>query len=348
MLVALAAAVQARNTFPLERENAARGRSGRHVEAGVSVERRDAQRAAERREVERHGPGENHVEAVAPELLVRRDGHEHVEIAGTSAPPARVSLPRETQPRAVVHAGGDRNRERSRAARAAVAATLGTRVLDALAGALAVGTRAGEGEETLPVLDAALAPARRARDGRGPAAASAPLARIAALVALDRERDLRAEGGVLERKGDLGLLVLAVAPASARVSPRREAEQVSENVGEVHELRRVEPRPARAPHRLVPEAVVALSLFGVRKDGIGLGRRLELLFGALVLGVLVGMVLQRRLAIGGLDLFGGGGSPHTEYLVVVANGCTHGRLLRRGSQAGFSAPSPRRSLDSGL
>src|SRR5271169_2394674 len=37
VLVAFAAAVQARNALPLEREDAPRGHSRRHVEAGVSV-----------------------------------------------------------------------------------------------------------------------------------------------------------------------------------------------------------------------------------------------------------------------------------------------------------------------
>src|SRR5450756_1266191 len=151
VLVALAAAVEARDSFALEREDAARGGTCGHVEAGLAVERRDTERAAERRERERYGPGENDVEPVAPELLVRRHGDEGIKVPRASVPSAGIPFAREAQSRAFVHSRGDRHGQRSRTTRAAVAATVGTGILHSLTGALAVGTRASHGEESLPV-----------------------------------------------------------------------------------------------------------------------------------------------------------------------------------------------------
>ncbi len=52
----------------------------------------------------------------------------------------------------------------------------------------------------------------------------------------------------------------------------------------------------------VAEAVVHVPLVGVGEDRVRLGRFLELVFGGLVAGIAVRMVLQRQLAVRALDL----------------------------------------------
>ena len=66
------------------------------------------------------------------------------------------------------------------------------------------------------------------------------------------------------------------------------------------------------------EAVIARALLGVGQDGVGLAAFLEALFGARIVGVSVGVILERQLAIGALDLDVGGRTGDAENLVIVA------------------------------
>ena len=102
--------------------------------------------------------------------------------------------------------------------------------------------------------------------------------------------------------------------------PPAEAEEVAEDVGEVREDVRVEARtlPAGALHAGVAEPVVARALFGVAEHGVGLGRFLEAFLGLLVAGIAIGVVLQRQLAIGALDVLLVRAPFDAEDFVVVA------------------------------
>src|SRR5262245_64336903 len=66
------------------------------------------------------------------------------------------------------------------------------------------------------------------------------------------------------------------------------------------------------------EAVVDMPLVGVGEHGVSLRRLLEPIFGNLVAGIAIRMVLERELAIRALDLLIGGGARNAEHLVVVA------------------------------
>jgi hypothetical protein len=76
----------------------------------------------------------------------------------------------------------------------------------------------------------------------------------------------------------------------------------------------------------VAVGVVALALLRVAEDAVGLGRLLEPVFGVLVPLVAIGVVLERQLPVGGLDLGVGGIPRHPENLVIVASG---GHFRRR-------------------
>ena len=87
--------------------------AGLHVELVVAVERRDGERAAERRL--RHGQVERRedVVPVAHEPLVAADAHEDVEVAGAPAEHARVPLAGEADALAVVDPGRDLDLDRA-------------------------------------------------------------------------------------------------------------------------------------------------------------------------------------------------------------------------------------------
>ena len=87
------------------------------------------------------------------------------------------------------------------------------------------------------------------------------------------------------------------------------------------------------------EAIVARALVGVGQHRVGLGRFLELLLGGLVAGIAVGVVLQRELAIGALDVLIAGVARDAEDRVVVA--LAHDAFATRTS-AGRSSRSPSR------
>ena len=83
-------------------------------------------------------------------------------------------------------------------------------------------------------------------------------------------------------------------------------------------MRRVEALRAAADAG-VAEAIVAGALVGVGEHRVGLGRFLELLLGRLVARVAIGVVLQRQLAVGALDLLiASRVAGDAEDLVVVA------------------------------
>jgi len=99
------------------------------------------------------------------------------------------------------------------------------------------------------------------------------------------------------------------APSPASTTPPASAEDVSkeivEKIPKIPQVAEISPRmaPSTGPSDPgMPETVVASPLFGVRKDGIGLGHFLEALFGRRVIGIPVGVTFQRELAIGLLEV----------------------------------------------
>ncbi len=68
------------------------------------------------------------------------------------------------------------------------------------------------------------------------------------------------------------------------------------------------------------DLVVDLALFGIAQDIVGLGDGLEFLFGRLVAGVDIRMVLTRKFTEGLADVLGRGGFLHTEEFVVILFG----------------------------
>ena len=68
----------------------------------------------------------------------------------------------------------------------------------------------------------------------------------------------------------------------------------------------------------MPEPVVAAALFRIGENGVRLGRFLELFLGGMIAGVAIGMILQRQLPIGALDLLIVGVFGNAQNVVVIA------------------------------
>src|SRR5690606_7007371 len=83
----------------------------------------------------------------------------------------------------------------------------------------------------------------------------------------------------------------------------------------------------------VSEAVITLALLWIREHLVSLGCFLELLLGLRIVWVAIGMILERHLAIGPLDLLLRRAAVDAEYLVVVVHLCeVGGRRSEVGNQ----------------
>ena len=101
-----------------------------------------------------------------------------------------------------------------------------------------------------------------------------------------------------------GAALYAGTTASAATAEHvAEAEELAEDVAEILEDGRVESRTLRggATEPSVSIAVVDRTFVRVRENGIGFAYFLELFFRIWIVGVTVGMTLERKLAVSGLQ-----------------------------------------------
>ena len=137
------------------------------------------------------------------------------------------------------------------------------------------------------------------------------------------DRLVKAQGDahpdVLALAGGVGVGACA-APKPAEAA----AEDVPEDVPQVHPAKAAEAAgPAALAGRVVgvhsrkAELVVALALFRVGQDLVGLVDLLEFFLGGLVAGVVVRVVFQRQLTVGLLDLLVRGCLGYPQDLVIV-------------------------------
>ena len=303
-------------------QHGAARRAVRDVQRVLAVERRHLHRSAEGERRERHAQLAVEVVVVALEERVVGDDDDDVEIAGRPALDAVLAFAGQAQALAGGDAGRDLHLEVALLGRAAVAAARLARLGDDAAGAAAVAARLGDGEEALLVADLADAAALRTRLRPGPARRARALARRAGLLARDADLRLGALGrgleGDLEVVAQIGAAARAGAAAAEGVAETEDVAEPAEDVAEVGEHRRVEALAAALVHAGVAEAIVGGALVAVGEDRVGLGRFLELLLGRVVARVAIGVVLERQLAVGALDLPVRGRARDAQDLVVVA------------------------------
>ena len=136
-----------------------------------------------------------------------------------------------------------------------------------------------------------------------------------------RDLGVGAEDGLFEFHVDVFAQVGAALSAAAprvpppppKISPRpKKSPKMSPEIGGV------EARAAASAEAGVAEAVVDAALLAIRQYRVSFAALFEFFFRVGIIGVAVGMELQRQFAIGALDLLLGGGAGDAQHLVVVA------------------------------
>jgi hypothetical protein len=145
-------------------------------------------------------------------------------------------------------------------------------------------------------------------------------------MAANRDLGLRTEERLFEGErqifAEIGATLNAAATPSAAAAAEHvaEAEELAEDVAEILEDRWIEAATlaGAAAEAGVAVAVVGGALVGVGEDGVGFADFLEFFFRVRIIGIAVGMILQRQLAIGALELDVGDRAAYAQYLVVIA------------------------------
>src|SRR6185503_4083171 len=192
---------------------------------------------------------------------------------------------------------------------------LRARIADHRTRALTARAGARNAEESLLVTDLPAATAGTAGGGSLSLSASRSLAGVAELVPAIRNGLLSAEHGFFEFDGD----ILAQVGSTLSTRTAAAATALAEDVVEVLENAGIKSAASgSATDTGVPKTVVHAPLFGVGQYGIRLAAFLELLFGVRVVRITVGMVLQRQLAIGALDLLIACAPLDAQYVVIIS------------------------------
>src|SRR5204863_8284417 len=278
----------------------------------------------------------HHVGPLADEKRMLAHAEHDVEVAGHAGVRAGLALAAQLEARAAVDAGRHLDAELVRPPLHAGALAAGARVRDDRALPVAVAARLGDREEAL--LEAHLPRAAALRTGarRGPGLGAAAAARVAGRQAGHRDRLLAPEGRLLEADLEVVAEILPAPHAAASAARPAGAEEVAEQVADdvLEVAAEVEARASRRALREggVPEAVVEAPPLRIGEHLVGLRDLLEALLGLVaVLGIAVGMILERELAVSFLDVVLGRGAGHTEDLVVIAlHRKTRGALTRAG------------------
>src|SRR5690606_13174415 len=267
-----------------------------------------------------------------------RHVHDDVEVAGRTATQAVLAFTVEAEALAVGNAGRNLHRHPAILRGAAGATARGAGIAHDAPGGAAGAARARDDQEALLEPELARPAAVGADVGRRARGRARAVAGRARLFARNLDRLFAAGVRLVERDLEIEAQVGAAhRPLAARpAAEAAEAEEVTEDVGEVGEDVGVEAARtgALARHPRVAEAVVAGALLGIAEHGVGLGRFLEALLGFGVARVAVGVVLQRQLAVGALDVLLGRSARNAQDLVVIAHRLGLGHAdERRAEQA---------------
>lgn len=221
-----------------------------------------------------------------------------------------------------------------------LATALRAGILDHDSGAVADGTSARDAEEALLVAHLSAAVALFAGDG-GFAGRCTSAMTLSAGFAMTYGYFLRyAEDGFFERESQIFTNIVSALCAratTARTKDIAKAKEVSEDVGEILEIRWIESAEASgATDAGVAELVIARAFVGVAEHGVGFAALLEALLCVRIVRIAIRMVLHRELAIRTLDLDFGRGATYAEYLVVIPF-CIRGQGYFSSKLLSFSA-----------
>jgi len=198
---------------------------------------------------------------------------------------------------------------------------LGARIGDHAACALAGRAGTSHAEESL-LITHLTASAARAAGSRAFAGSGAVAAAIFAdLVAANPDLSFFAENRLFKFQCDVFAQIRATLrpAAAARASAEQisEAQKVAEDFAEI--LHHVGIKSAAsAVYAGVTEAVVGGTLVGIGQDSVGFAALFEFFFRVGIIGIAIGMKLQRQFAVGTFDLLLAGFAGDSENLVIIA------------------------------
>ncbi len=250
-------------------------------------------------------------ERVWPDLNV------DVQVARGPAARTAFALTAQAELHAVIDAAGDFHFQPHGPLLQPRTRTVGTAIANYTAGAVAARTRGLHAEESLRMHDAPAAAAIVASERLAARLGPRALARAAADVAPQFERARAALGRFQEIDGDGAAEMSAPLDAGAATSLAEEpvAKQVAECLEDVRNVGKL--RSAVARHARVAEAIVAGPLIVVAEHVEGFGGLLEADDGPIVPGIAVGMIGDRGLFVGLLNLVGTGVLGDAQHFVVV-------------------------------
>ncbi len=237
---------------------------------------------------------------------MRRHTDDDKEITGLTAEGSALPFSRQSEPHPVVHTRRHADLQCRFPFDSPPSAT-------GLAGIAVDTPRSGTGgaslrhrQKSAPEHDLAVAAACPTRFRSGSGFGSAAAAGFAALEPRNPNRPFDSPGRLVHRYPQ-GVLQIVAPPTSLTSAPLpstedvAEPEEITQNVGEITEIRRIEAREGLTIHSLVAESVVPGSLLGVRQDCVGLRRLLEVLLSRRISRISIRVVLHREYAVGLLD-----------------------------------------------
>jgi hypothetical protein len=227
----------------------------------------------------------------------------NIQITGGTVMKSGFPLSLNPESGAVVHARWNSDLQHFFSAYASFSLTGFTRLAYYAARSIALTASSADRKESLLVPHLARAMTGGAADGTLPFGRSASVARAAGILTRDLDLGLEAEGCFPKRNlqivAEIGPSFRAATPASAENVA--ESEKLSQDVAEITESRGIETAES-ALQSAVAIPVIARPFLGIAQNGVGLRGFLEFFLGALVIGILVGMISKGQLPVSALDL----------------------------------------------
>ncbi len=255
------------------------------------------------------------------------DVQHNVQVARRPTELPNLSSASKANPCAVFHARWNFGIHSALAQNAAISFAFRARIGDDASRPLARRTSPGDAEKSLLVAN--LSPTRAGAASRGAFSRSRarPVAILAGLVTTHRNPSLLAKERLfeLERQvlAQIGAALNPAATASASPTTAKhiaEAEELSEDVAEILEDRRIEtctlPRSATQPS--MPVAVIRGALVLISEHGIGFAHFLKLFFRVGIIRIAVRMKLQRQLSVRALKFHLSHGAADAQHFVEIA------------------------------